>query len=195
MGVPLISLPKVPVEIDRAHAIALERLDPTVLQGLIEAHEYGEVCTRALTVVNATNLLFPNEKMQLNDGLKSAEHREKFATALVDLLYGAGDAFQQRFTRFTTMLEEIDAAKWTTVTYFPFIVFPKEHMFLKPAVTRAAAELCGFEIAYQPTLNWKTYDRLLAFSRWLFDELTSQGLKPREMIDVQSFIWCIGPDK
>ena len=62
-------------------------------------------------------------------------------------------------------------------------------------MTQQAAELCGFEISYQSTLNWKTYDRLLAFSRWLFEELTRQGLKPRDMIDVQSFIWCIAPGK
>ena len=45
-----------------------------------------------------------------------------------------------------------------------------------------------------PQLNWKTYERVLAFSMWLFDELTERGLEPRDMIDVQSFIWCIGPE-
>ena len=115
--------------------------------------------------------------------------------ALVDLLYGAADKYERRFSRFANVLEEIDAAKWTTATYFPYLVFPKKHMFLKPTVTQKAAELCGFEISYKPVLNWKTYERVLAFSKWLFDELKARGLKPRDMIDLQSFIWCIGPGK
>ena len=177
-----------------AHELGKEQLDPTVLRGLLSSRNYGEVCTRALKLVNATNLIVPNEKMALKDGLKTAAHQEKFATALVDLLYGTTDDYEQRFMRFATVLEEIGAAKWTTATYFPFLIFPQEHMFLKPTVTQEAADLCGFEIGYKPQLNWKTYERVLAFSMWLFDELTERGLKPRDMIDVQSFIWCIGPE-
>lgn len=177
-----------------AHALAKELLEPSVLKALRDGGQHDEICARALKVVNATNLVFPNEKMQLKDGLKLPEHPAKFATAVVDLLYG-DDSYQARFERFATMLEEIDSAKWTVATYFSFFVFPAEHMFLKPTVTQQAAELCGFEISYDSKLNWKTYDRLLAFSRWLFDELTKQELQPRDMIDVQSFIWCIAPGK
>ncbi len=179
---------------ETAHALAKELLEPRTLRSLLDGGDYDAICTRALKVVNATNLIFPNEKMQLKDGLKASEHKAKFAAALVDLLYG-GEAYQDRFERFATMLEEIDSAKWTVATYFPFFVFPAEHMFLKPTVTQSAAELCGFEISYDSKLNWKTYDRLLAFSRWLFDELAKQELKPWDMIDVQSFIWCIAPGK
>ena len=179
---------------EAAHALAEELLEPGLLRSLLDGGQYDEICTRALKVVNATNLVFPNEKMQLKDGLKPSGHPAKFAKALVDLLYG-GEAYQHRFERFATMLEEIDSAKWTVATYFPFFVVPAEHMFLKPMVTQSAAELCGFEISYDSKLNWKTYDRLLAFSYWLFDELVKQELKPRDMIDVQSFIWCIAPGK
>lgn len=177
-----------------AHALAKELLESGVLKSLLDGGQHDEVCARALKVVNATNLVFPNEKMQLKDGLKSPGSPAKFATLLVDLLYG-NQPYRARFERFAMMLEEIDSAKWTVATYFPFLVFPAEHMFLKPTVTQQAAELCGFEISYDAKLNWKTYDRLLAFSRWLFDELTRQELKPRDMIDVQSFIWCIAPGK
>lgn len=177
-----------------AHELAKELLAAAGLKGLVKSGDFAEICTRAMKVVNATNLIFPNEKMQLKDGLREAESQQAFASALVNLLYGSED-YEQRFVQFTDMLEEIQAAKWTTATYFPYIVFPKEHMFLKPAVTQAAAELCGFELSYQSTLNWKTYERLLAFARWLFDELTRQELRPRDMIDIQSFIWCIAPGK
>jgi len=179
---------------EAAHALARELLEPGLLRSLLGGGDQDEICARALKVVSATNLVFPNEKMQLKDGLKAPAHKAKFANAIVDLLYGA-EPYQARFERFATMLEEIDSAKWTVATYFPFFVFPAEHMFLKPTVTQQAAELCGFEISYDSKLNWKTYDRLLAFSRWLSDELAKQEIKPRDMIDVQSFIWCIAPGK
>jgi len=179
---------------EAAHELANAQLEPEALRALLADQQHDEVCARALKVVNATNLVFPNEKMQLKDGLKPPGHAAKFATSLVDLLYGS-EPYQARFDRFSTMLEEIESPKWTVATYFPFFVFPAEHMFLKPTVTQQAAELCGFEISYYSKLNWKTYDRLLAFSRWLFDELTKQELNPRDMIDVQSFIWCIAPGK
>jgi hypothetical protein len=177
----------------QAHQLADAQLGARALQALIEAHNDAEVCARALRVINATNLIFPNEKMQLKDGLKSAQNQKKFAAALVALLHDANDKYEMRFSQFANVLEEIDAAKWTTATYFPYFVFPKEHMFLKPTVTQEAAELCGFEISYRAELNWTTYERVLAFSKWLFGELATEGLEPRDMIDVQSFIWCIGP--
>ena len=177
-----------------AYELATTLLARGTLRKLLKSREHEEICIRSLRVVNATNLVFPNEKMQLKDSVKPSNNQAKFAVGLVQLLHGTAP-FEVRFTGFANVLEEIDSAKWTIATYFPYITFPREHMFLKPKVTQQAAELCGFEISYQSILNWKTYDRLLAFSRWLFEELTRQGLKPRDMIDVQSFIWCIAPGK
>lgn len=177
---------------EKAHRLAQQLLERGALLSLLDGGQHGEVCARALKVVNATNLIFPNEKMQIKDAIKPAMHAERFASAIVNLLYGP-PPFQSRFERFATLLEEIGAAKWTVATYFPFFVFPSEHMFMKPMVTQHAAELCGFEIGYEAKVGWKTYDRLLAFSGWLCEELTKRQLKPRDMIDVQSFVWCIAP--
>ncbi len=64
-------------------------------------------------------------------------------------------------------------------------------MFVKPTITQYSSELCGFEINYKPQLNWLTYKSILDFSNYLFSELSD--LNPRDMIDVQSFMWCIAP--
>jgi hypothetical protein len=79
------------------------------------------------------------------------------------------------------------------MTYFLFIADPDNHMFLKPTVTQNAADLCAFELNYSSSLNWRTYRCLLDFSGYLKSSLTDLGLKPRDMIDVQSFMWCIAP--
>ena len=100
---------------------------------------------------------------------------------------------EERFMQFSRALEEIGAAKWTTASYFLFIAFPDRYMFMKPTVTQSAAEVSAFEINYRPKLNWLTYKSVLAFSDYLKYELSE--LKPRDMIDVQSFMWCIAPGK
>jgi hypothetical protein len=142
-----------------------------------------------MRLVQATNLIFPNEKMSFRDGLRSTEAKAEFAKRLCDLLSGDGVP-EIRFANFCRVLEEIGASKWTVATYFLFIFAPQDHMFMKPLVTIRAAEICAFELNYKPQPNWITYSKLLIFAKYLKEEL--KELKPRDMIDVQSFIWCTG---
>ncbi|MCK4594459.1 hypothetical protein KAU45_08145, partial [bacterium] len=63
--------------------------------------------------------------------------------------------------------------------------------FLKPPVSKNAAEACAYELNYRPQPNWNTYRAYLDFGHYLMGELSKIGkhLIPRDMIDVQSFIW------
>jgi hypothetical protein len=175
-----------------AHKLLVNLLEQESFSSLLASHNYHEICKRSMQVVNKTNLIFPNEKMSLRDGLKSEQHEQPFSRTLYSLLYGE-DELEKRFNAFSDCLMNINAAKWTIATYFLFMAFPNDHMFLKPAVTQEAAEICGFELNYRSELNWLTYHKLLEFSQYLFKELSDlelSDLKPRDMIDVQSFIWC-----
>ena len=175
---------------DKAHYLAQELLNADALGELLESESYAEIAKRALKVVNATNLIFPNEKMALKDGLVEPVAQEVFAKALFSLLYSE-ESLELRFMAFAKALEDIDAAKWTTATYYLFIVHPCKYMFVKPTITQHSSELCGFEVNYKPQLNWLTYKSVLDFSEYLFSAISE--LKPRDMIDVQSFMWCIAP--
>lgn len=173
-----------------AHNLGRELLGQTQLADLVNSERYDEICKRALKVANKTNLIFPNEKMALKDGLVHIDSQEKFAKLLQSFLYGDMEV-STRFSDFAKHLENIGAAKWTTVSYFPFILRPDEFMFVKPMITQHIASLCGYELNYKPQLNWLTYQSVLNFSQYLEEELSE--LKPRDMIDVQSFMWCIAP--
>ena len=179
-----------------AHKHMLMLLDKTKLNNMIKSNNYDEICKNALKVVNKTNLIFPHEKMGLTDGLKSKENREHFAISLYDFLYGQRE-FSARFEIFAKCLEDINASKWTTQTYFPFITFPEKYMFMKPTVTQSAADAFAFELNYRSEINWKSYESLLKFSEYVAGELSKLDdyLKPRDMIDVQSFVWCSVPGK
>lgn len=175
---------------DKAHALAQELLGKNVFRSLLESEDYDEIVRSALKVVNATNLIFPNEKMSLKDGLVEPVAQRAFSKTLFTLLYGE-EELELRFVAFAKALEDIDAAKWTTATYFLYIVHPSKYMFVKPTITQYSSELCGFEVNYKPQLNWLTYKSVLGFSEYLFSEISE--LNPRDMIDVQSFMWCIAP--
>ena len=82
---------------------------------------------------------------------------------------------------------------WPLVTVFGFIAQPDTHIFLKPLVTRAAARAYGFDFQYDSCPNWNTYASLLEFGARVWRD--QRSLKPRDMIDVQSFIWVQGSDE
>ena len=176
----------------KVHELALELMGKEQFTRLMEEKAYHEICTRALKVVNATNLIFPNEKMALQDGLDTTEKEHAFSESLFQLLYGEGE-LESRFMAFARVLDDLGADKWTTASYFLFILLPEKYMFVKPTVTQNAAEISAFELNYRPQLNWLTYKSVLEFSEYLQSELVE--LKPRDMIDVQSFMWCISPYK
>ena len=167
-------------------------LDRTAMRAMLDAGEYRDICGRALklTGVRANAMIFKNEKMAMRDGLKSEESEKKFAESLFDVLHGEGD-FDGRFDRYAACLEDIGACKWTVATYFLFFMYPDRHMFVKPTITQNAAEVCAYEINYRPEVNAKTYRSIVDFSSHLKDSISE--LEPRDMIDVQSFMWCIAP--
>ena len=75
--------------------------------------------------------------------------------ALYALLHGEGTP---RFQRFASVLEDMGAATWTVATYFPFLLFPDQHQFIKPTYTQNAATICAFDIEYTPRPGWPAYD-------------------------------------
>jgi hypothetical protein len=82
---------------------------------------------------------------------------------------------------------------WPLVTVFGFIAQPARHVFLKPLVTRAAALSYGFDFRYRSRPNWDTYRSLLDFAELV--RCDQRDLRPRDMIDLQSFIWVQGSDE
>jgi hypothetical protein len=97
-----------------------------------------------------------------------------FAVGLFDLIYG-DTRFEDRFARFTEVLDTLPQPKtplrWTVQTIFPFVALPEKHMFLKPEVTKEAAERRAFSLNYRPQPNWLTYTCLLKLGEILTADL------------------------
>jgi hypothetical protein len=161
---------------------------------LLRERAYAEIVSTAVKIESRTNLLFSFEKMALRDAVRSAAGAQAFASGLYELLYG-GDAMQIRFTRWCDIVAALPRKQtrvltWPLVTVFGFIAQPKLHIFLKPNVTRIAAREYGFPFHYQSKPSWDIYENYLAFATQARRDL--RDLRPRDQIDMQSFLWVQG---
>lgn len=180
-----------------AHERWEEQLDRTSFRGMLDAEEYAEIARIAVTIESRTNLLFSFEKMALRDAVRSAAGARAFANGLFDLLHGRGDD-QRRFECWCETVSELPRRQtrvltWPLLTVFGFIAQPDRHMFLKPNVTRLAAKEYEYDFQYRSRPNWETYASLLGFAEQVRRD--TRDLGPRDMIDLQSFIWVQGSDE
>jgi hypothetical protein len=171
----------------KARELLQRSLGRETLAGLIAGGQFGEIVERAFALIGATTLVDRFEGIALRKGLKEDAALKPFAEALNEVLYGTG-ARQARFEQFVRCLEGLHSAKWPVATYFQYLADPEQEMFLKPNPTKAFAAACETELNYAAHPNWKTYESLLALSVKLRDALAQAGLRPRDMIDVQSFM-------
>jgi len=163
----------------------------------LNQEDFAGIAADAVRLESRTNLLFSFEKMALRDALKSPDGARMFATGLFDYVYGRGD-LESRFTRWAAAVAALPRRQtrvltWPLVTVFGFIGDPTTHMFLKPNVTRASAREYGFPFEYASRPNFETYRSLLDFASRIRRDL--RDLRPRDMIDLQSFIWVQGSDE
>lgn len=181
----------------RAHQAWSEGLGQERFAGLLREGRFPDVAALAVRIESRTNLLFSFEKMALRDAVRSGKGAQAFATALYDFLHGTGDP-EVRFARWCDAVAALPRKQtrvltWPLVTVFAFIAQPTTHIFLKPNVTRIAARAYGFDFTYRSGPSWHTYQSYLAFAATVRSDL--KDLRPRDMIDIQSFIWVQGSDE
>lgn len=165
---------------------AKNKLDTTApLEKALTGSGFGEA---VLSAFRATNMLSPFEKTRLQDVFRGPS---------ADAVIQAAAAFAQHddknsLARLEIVLRPFDAAKWTIVTYLPYLWRPERHMFLKPEVTKDYALRVGhpFASVYEARLNFDVYVSLLELVDHTSREL--RDLNPRDRIDIQSFIWVVG---
>jgi hypothetical protein len=176
-----------------------EALSRAEFHRLLRGREFAEVAARAVRVEQRSrySMIFSFEKMALRDAVKSEEGARAFAEGLYEFLHGAGSP-ELRFARWVEVVAQLPRRQtrvltWPLVTVFGFIAQPGTHIFLKPNVTRAAAREYGFDFRYKSCPSWETYASLLEFAAVVRRDL--RDLRPRDMIDIQSFMWVQGSDE
>ena len=137
----------------KAHQAWEEVLNERSFASLLRARKFGEIAAHAVRIESRTNLLFSFEKMALRDavrtpaGSRAIRHRFIRLSSMAraerkrDSLAGcqAVATLPRRHTRVLT---------WPLVTVFGFLAQPQRHIFLKPMVTRRAAEEYEYPFEY-----------------------------------------------
>jgi hypothetical protein len=139
-------------------------------------------------------MLFSFEKMALRDAIRSESGARAFVLGLHALLHGEAPR-RERFLAFGRVLDGLPRRQtrvhtWPLHTVFGFIARPRQEMFVKPLTVRRAAAAYGFELEYASRPGWTTYASVLRFAEQIRRDV--DDLAPRDMIDLQSFIWVIG---
>jgi hypothetical protein len=176
-----------------------ESLKSEEFRRLLRAREFAEIAARALRVEQSArhSMLFSFEKMALRDAVRSPEGARLFAEGLYEFLHGDG-ATEQKFERWRDAVAALPRRQtrvltWPLLTVFGFVAQPDTHIFLKPNVTRTAARAYGFDFRYSSAPTWETYASLLEFAAQVRRD--QRDLRPRDMIDLQSFMWVQGSDE
>jgi hypothetical protein len=181
----------------RAHQRWQDDLSEVNFRRLLASRQFEKAARLASSIESRTNLLFSFEKMALRDAIRSSAGAQAFASALFDFLHGS-DPQEVRFESWIAALDALPRRQtrvltWPLATIFGFIAQPKQHFFFKPNVTREALRRCGIHFDYSSRPSWPVYQALLDAVRTIRIEIVS--MRPRDMIDIQSFLWVQGSDE
>lgn len=181
----------------QAHLLWRKQLGRSTFEALLEDEAYEEIAQRAARIEGKTNLLFSFEKMALRDAVKVPEGARAFALGLHAILHGKG-ALAGRFDEWVRIVSALPRRQtrvctWPVVTVFLFLAQPRRHLYLKPTVTKIAAKKYGYDFSYVSRPDFTTYASLIGFADQIREDLAD--LEPRDMIDIQSFIWVQGSEE
>lgn len=180
-----------------AHERWREHLNPVAYRLMLKRGQYDRIASLAVGIESRTNLLFSFEKMAVRDAVKSREGARLFARGLYEFLHGRASE-EKAFLAWRDTVAELPRRQtrvltWPVLTVFGFLGRPESHLFLKPLVTRHAADAYGFPFKYSSKPDWETYAEVLEFARLVRRDL--KDLSPRDMMDIQGFLWVQGSDE
>lgn len=181
-----------------AHERWQAELGRRAFEAMLRKGDHAEIARRAVAIESRTNLLFSFEKMAIRDAVKQPQGARAFAEGLYALIHRPLRDHEASFERWCAVVAGLPRKQtrvftWPVVTVFPFLAAPEKHVFLKPRVTAAAARAYGFELTYTSRPGWEGYASLLRFAGRVQRDVAD--LKPRDMIDLQSFLWVQGSDE
>lgn len=180
----------------KAHQLWQKTLSRRQFTDLLNKGQYIQIASDAVRISSKPDLLTSFEKKVLRDAVKSEGGARIFAIGLYNYLYGQGTA-HHHFNTFTRVLEtlphkQVSVLTWPAQTVFGFIARPLKHIVVIPRIILTAVEKYGSGISYRHRPDWDTYRSVLDFASRVLKDI--KRLKPRDMIDLQSFISVMGPE-
>ena len=156
---------------------------------MVDAGQHAEIASALDGIFRATNILSPFEVKAVHKALVKGDE-----SATKVLGYTLAFVATPNHPTFKAMAEAVsqlpaDGGKvhtWPIVTLLPFLADPTKFLALKPTNTELIAARMAFDLKYDSTPNWETYDHTLRMAAQLLGRLAPLGAK--DLIDVQQFM-------
>jgi hypothetical protein len=171
---------------DAAIERAEELLSQEKLEELIDGGHFEDLHQMVYEMLTATKSTTQKAEAtrfkNMREGL-----RETFARALYDLLYGER-MYPIRFDAFVAALDIEGGATWPLATFLPALVYPADHVFVKPTFFKKQALILDIDPKYDTAPNSTTYEQLNEAAKKTMELLQQAGQRPRDLWDVHVFI-------
>lgn len=171
---------------DPAIAEAAERLGAEALRACIDRGDYHEVYERLVDVVGNTDLA---TRKQL-DGFRKLKVDAELAEAMHGFLHDIrqGDLATMARLRRALARQGFRKLPWTALTAPRALLYPSDHMCVRPSVVRAQARLIAprYKPAQIPSAS--DYAHCLELAMAVSEHLTKAGFAPRDLFDVTAFM-------
>jgi hypothetical protein len=165
-----------------------EQFGPNGLSQL-QASKNPEEAAKAFVKVNTgLNLLHPIEFAKFKSALASSPN----SLALAQELVAAADEGSLSEARFNSLLKAYEACGiktglWTLLTHWLYLGSAKGFPFMKPTITKAAAEGLALSLNYETKPSYAGYQKVVELYDKLWTLLEPKGAKDWQ--DLQSFVW------
>ncbi|MGB5813034.1 MAG: hypothetical protein WBG86_21050 [Polyangiales bacterium] len=117
----------------------------------------------------------------------STDMRAGVGESLRELLYG-DRVYSIRLDSFVAALDVEGGPTWPLATLLQALVYPAEHMFVKPTFMKKQALILDIDPKYDTTPNATTYEQFLQAARKTKELLEEAGQRPRDLWDVYTFV-------
>jgi hypothetical protein len=160
------------------------------------ADEMFEVAKR---VLGSTNMVFPIEGVIPFNSLIE-EDRPAAMAGLKELLHGDGD-YAARLEQFAASMHLRDKAgkakkvTWPLATVFGALYYPAEQICVKPTAFAAEGATLTLPVEKSQPVAAVGYRQFFKIAKTTQEHLLAAGLKPRDMVDVYSFIYRTHAEK
>jgi hypothetical protein len=169
---------------------ALERVEDLLsqknLDDMIASGSYEEIHQMIYELLTSTKSTTQKSEATRFKNM-SEETRESVGQSLRELLYGER-SYSIRFDSFVAALDVEDGTTWPLSTLLQALVYPADHLFVKPTFFKKQALILDIDPKYDTSPNATTYEQFLQAARKTMELLQEAGQRPRDLWDVHVFI-------
>jgi hypothetical protein len=172
---------------DPAISKAAARLSAPDLEARVAQQQFRAVTDDVVAVLRQTDLVPGADLADLKTD--DDKRRGALAAAVCELLHGQ-TPFDKRFDRFINGFERAfgRVPGWQLATALPALLYPKEHICVRPTSFREQAKLMAPRLAIAKVPTAANYARCLAMAVLVSSKLHERGESPRDLMDVYDFM-------